>query len=560
LGGCESTRVSSLTERQQDDHVTNSPTPEQQKLPPRLQKLTWVDAALAGLAFVLGLALYVRTLAPSLLLGDSAEFQTLSYTLGMTHPTGYPVYLLLGKLFTLLPVGDIAYRVNLMSAVFGALALGLVYLNGRLLGGWRVAAFMGAILLGTGGTFWYQAVIAELYTSAAALLAGVILLVLLSRQTGNAACLLVAGMVGGLSLGVHNTVALAAPGVLVYMVVTFHKRKEWFYAVGGALLGLALAFLAFLILDARAVPSSYYQSVARPSLSVWGLSEEGFDSPFERLAFLYAARQFRPFMFSNPAEVMPELASMYLELLATTYNPIEIGLMVLGLVALTTRRWREGLLFLTGLLVMLVFLFNYTVGDIFVFYIPSYVFLSIAFSMGVAALLDGLGQGLGRSGRISDVWRVRAVRFVGAITFALFAVLTASRVNEPWAASRITFLPDEVDDYPYPVAHPELVHAAAQLVVDNLPDDAIVFTDWDTLYSYYYVAHVEQSRTGIAFHETYPQDGVEEFAQSALAYIDANLGSRPVFFTDPPADLRRCYEFRRVQSGLPLYRIIDTND
>lgn len=86
------------------------------------------DLLLATLIGIAALALYVRTLAPSLLWGDSAEFQTLSYTLGMSHPSGYMTQIMLGKLFTYLPVGNIAYRVNLMSAFFGALAVAQVYL------------------------------------------------------------------------------------------------------------------------------------------------------------------------------------------------------------------------------------------------------------------------------------------------------------------------------------------------------------------------------------------------------------------------------------------------
>ena len=71
------------------------------------------DAGIAFSIFVASLALYVRTLAPSLLYGDSAEFQTIAYTLGIGHPTGYPVYILLANLFTFLPVADIAYRVKM---------------------------------------------------------------------------------------------------------------------------------------------------------------------------------------------------------------------------------------------------------------------------------------------------------------------------------------------------------------------------------------------------------------------------------------------------------------
>ena len=61
-------------------------------------------------------------MAPDLFYGDSAEFQTLAYTLlGMTHPTGCPVYLFVTKAFVSpVPVGEIAYRVNLLSAVCAA--------------------------------------------------------------------------------------------------------------------------------------------------------------------------------------------------------------------------------------------------------------------------------------------------------------------------------------------------------------------------------------------------------------------------------------------------------
>src|SRR3954467_2461178 len=86
-----------------------------------------VDALLpAGATSLIALALYLRTLAPAVLVGDSGEFQFTGYILGVPHPTGYPLYTLLSKIFTWLPVGDVAYRVNLSSAVYAALACGLV--------------------------------------------------------------------------------------------------------------------------------------------------------------------------------------------------------------------------------------------------------------------------------------------------------------------------------------------------------------------------------------------------------------------------------------------------
>jgi hypothetical protein len=147
--------------------------------------------ALALPVFVVALCLYAQTLAPTVvtLFDDSPEFQLVTYQLGIAHPTGYPLYTVLGWLFTRLPVGDVAYRVNLMSAVFGALTVAMVYLIGLELttppprnpgealiedrrpgdGEYRpwtsvFAGLIGAVALAASPVFWSQATVAEVYT------------------------------------------------------------------------------------------------------------------------------------------------------------------------------------------------------------------------------------------------------------------------------------------------------------------------------------------------------------------------------------------------------------
>src|SRR3990172_3116052 len=122
--------------------------------------------------FVGALALYVRTAAPSVLGADSGEFQFVPPVLGIAHPPGYALYTLLGKVFSLLPLGDAAYRLNLMSGFFGAAAVGLVYaatllLNNRAPGGRHWAAFGGvvaALAVGLAPTWWSQATVAAVRT------------------------------------------------------------------------------------------------------------------------------------------------------------------------------------------------------------------------------------------------------------------------------------------------------------------------------------------------------------------------------------------------------------
>src|SRR5215216_3402886 len=87
-----------------------------------------VTQYIAAVLFLLFLALYVRTAAPSVLSGDSAEFQLAAPLLGVPHPTTYPLYVLLGKLATLvIPFGDLAWRVTIVSSICAALAVALFY-------------------------------------------------------------------------------------------------------------------------------------------------------------------------------------------------------------------------------------------------------------------------------------------------------------------------------------------------------------------------------------------------------------------------------------------------
>src|SRR5208337_584272 len=74
-------------------------------------------AVTASVAFGVAMLVYLRTMMPGPAFMDTGEFQTVTYVLGIAHPTGYPLYTILGKLFgTFLPVGPWAFRVNLMSA------------------------------------------------------------------------------------------------------------------------------------------------------------------------------------------------------------------------------------------------------------------------------------------------------------------------------------------------------------------------------------------------------------------------------------------------------------
>jgi hypothetical protein len=138
------------------------------------------DPLLAAGCGLLSLALYLQTMAPSVvtLFDDSLEFPLVVYRLGIAHPTGYPLYTLLGKLFTLGPWQNVAWAMNLLSAVSAASAVALVYGAAREMTRRRLPALLGAIALAVSPVFWSQAVIAEVYTLNSAFVAALLWLAL----------------------------------------------------------------------------------------------------------------------------------------------------------------------------------------------------------------------------------------------------------------------------------------------------------------------------------------------------------------------------------------------
>ena len=169
---------------------------------------------------VLALALYVATLQPDF--GgpeDTPKFQFLGHVLGTAHPPGYPLYVMLSHLFTLIPIGTIAYRANLFSAVMAAVACALTYLLTRQIGAGRLAAGWAAAGLATGITFWRSAVFAEVYSLAAVLVTLTLVWLLAWGRTGRSAHLLAAAATFAAALGNHLTIVGVAPAAALYVLV-----------------------------------------------------------------------------------------------------------------------------------------------------------------------------------------------------------------------------------------------------------------------------------------------------------------------------------------------------
>ncbi len=504
---------------------------------------------LLSVALSLGsLALYVRTLVPWLLPGDSGEFQVLVDQVGVAHTTGYPVYILLGKLFlTLVPVGDVAYRANLYSAFAAAVTIGLLYAAGRLATDSRWAGLLASLALAVSFTFWSQALIAEVYAIGAAFLAAVIVALLAWERTGQPAALFAAGLCGGLGLGAHASVGICAPAVAVYLALHRSRwRTRWVPALTGALAGLMLYLLAFLIVDLNAAPANIFNAAYGPARSAWGLSEADLASPFRRLVFVATGRQWRTALYPDPPHMGKRIGE-YLLKLPREFSGLTLLLALLGLCALTRHCRRVAVLLGVGLLSQWLFYFNYHVGDLYVFYIPGYLLLALLAGAGYAAVARWLARRLWPGPRV-----VRPFLLIALLATALWPVVAPHmsavvRGETPFLTAR---------EYPVNTTT-RYLRAEMAGVVRELEAHAIVFVDWGRLYPLYYAAHLDAGRRDLQFIEAKPRSESSALADSVIEFVAARVDSRPIYSLNRLPELERAgFSFRSVTKGsLRLFRI-----
>jgi hypothetical protein len=169
----------------------------------------WPGAAIVTIAAAI---LYFLTAARDIVVGDAPELITAAAVLGVAHPPGYPLFTMLGHLFSLLPFGPIPFRVNLFSVVCDALTVGVIYLAAARLTKSQLAAAITAGLLEVNPNFWEWSLSAEVFPLNN-LLAAVLILLLVAwhEEPERGAFLIAAFFVAGLAFTNHHTIVLLGP-------------------------------------------------------------------------------------------------------------------------------------------------------------------------------------------------------------------------------------------------------------------------------------------------------------------------------------------------------------
>ena len=433
------------------------------------------DRTISAAIFLSALAAYFRTLAPTVLNGDAALFQFTPSVLGVTYPTGYPVYLLAAKLWlAIFPIGEIAWRMNLFSAVCAALAMAIFYRVAQNILRYRVAAIGSVLLFATLPTFWRWATEAKIYTLNILLFTAALYFLTRSKPK-NAAF---GALSAGLQLGVHSTTVLLLPGMLWLLWKNFRPSRK------RAIVLLALfAAPAMLYLYVPLRGEMLIAQMGRAAATRHGLLSDFYHSGISGWMRYFTAADFTGGVVTNWGRVPHDFFTRYLgRLMRIDWGWVGIGWGFAGLAVFALwqplRKWVVPL----GLLFALPipFVLTYGRGEQNAFLLTSNLISALFAGGAVAALQCKIQNVKFKNG--GEQWFKLGL---SGLLVLLMLILPARRIsaNVDW----LTHKWDTANrDYWLDVlAHP-------------LEPDAGIMADWGDLTSMWYMQHIRRLRPEIA--------------------------------------------------------------
>ncbi len=467
--------------------------------------------------------LYLRTMPPTVLDGDSAEFQYMAHILGVPHSSGYPLYILIAKLFTLLPFGDVAYRVNLFSVVSAALTIPLVYAVALRLIGKRVPSLLATLIFAVTPSVWGGAL--ETKTYALHLLLGVlcVLFALRWHQQNTPHDFYALAFTFGLGLVNHHVIVFIAPALAV--VVWFNRAR---LALRRAMIarGALLALLPLVLYAYIPIRAEYFISQQDPEN--WKLYTRA-DAFLTGTVSAYYRHSLDGFLnlitgFDNSYKIKSPLDDDRMALAATLLLQ-QFGIAGIALSALgafeSFRRDRKlfSIIFLVALGIGAIATVLRGISAVFYFSL-AYLALALWIGFGIDAFMQ---------------WSARAHR---ATPYAVAAVLLAL----PISALVINYSNlDESKNY--------APRDYAQTVLhDNLAQNAVVIAPWEVSQPMRYFQFVENQRLDLLVVNVSPVS-----KQFETMMTNARVLQRPFYLAQFDPEDRLATGSRTVQAiPIPL--------
>ena len=429
----------------------------------------------ALMVFAGAFGVYAYTLCPTVYWDDAGELIVACYTLGIPHPPGHPLYAIVGKLFTLIPVGSPAFRVNLMSAFFGALTCVVLFQIVRELAQKeeplrKFAGFAGVTAALTAAfslLLWDQSVVAETTTLHSFFMMAVTLLAfridaadpddnLLTRR------LLIFSLMFGLSFANHVAGLFFAPSLTFILIHRLRLRAFRPARLLAMILVFALGLLVYAYLPIR--------SRFDPPID-WGNPET-----ITNFLWVVTARQYSSNLWHIPSlAVLLRGASGVLGTFVSNLTLLGCAFAAVG--ALQLWRARKAVLIYGIIVILILFFISLNSAYIGVYLLPAILILAIWAGFGIAFLCHKASQTASAPLRFR-----RSLPGVSVHCLAVLLVLIQLFLHFPANNKRHYSYPRE-----YGVA-----------LLSPLPQNAVLITgSADPLFISWYLQYCEGYRTDV---------------------------------------------------------------
>ena len=498
--------------------------------------LKFARRALSVAAFGVPLIVYIFSLMPSVGFWDTGEMQTVPFILGIAHPTGFPLFVLLGYVFShLVVIGDVAWRLSLMSAIAMAGATWLIFRTLRDDGTNGIVACLSAWTFAFGAVVWTRGTRAEVHALVILLIGGSIWAALRFHRTGDRKPLFACALCLGLGAATHPVMVWALPGIALLLL--FHSkgadrpgaRDRWIAA------GLALTpFLLYLYMPLR---SAYVASHAldptqtlglAPSQAFWNWGHPADSQGFARtLLGSYYAKWDALVAILHPA-LYPSMAQSFAVKGYGEFSLVAIALAIIGVVAVFFKDFVKAAALMLVALAGIPFALNFAIETDFDRYLlTAFWVLALFAGYGAQAIVKILGRRAG-----------------AAVATAAVALLLFVNTGYTVYANRATFAQraDHLGD--------AFIDRTARLTQDH----SIIVATWIYATPLAYGSYVE--------HRLGTRTIVSAEPNQIASFIRKWRTTRPVYaiYFQPFGDLVSTLDGMRlspIQGGTPtIYRVV----
>ncbi|MFH1848032.1 MAG: DUF2723 domain-containing protein [Candidatus Omnitrophota bacterium] len=499
----------------------------------------------SAIVFLLTFLTYLKTLCPTIYGGDSGEFVAVVHTMGIAHPPGHPAYILIAKLFSFFPFGNAAYRLNLMSAFFGAASCALMFRVARAIlpkSGYRNGvSLFSALAFGFSLSLWNFSLFAETYSLYTFFMVALILLMLKIRDAEGEELYRLSSIgsaVIGLGIGVHPAMIFGIPALAAFLILYKGKKVLKVRYILGVTAFFLLGFSVYLYLPIRAHFDPQFDVSRITSL--------------KRLIYTLLASQYRTIHIASraiSANMIIEKSRMFILWVKDEFT-LPIFLLFCYSIYHGYKKHRKLFLFMTALPVI-VFL-GYLNSQVYIFSIDrkSYLIAAVlVFSLFIAVGADDVIRRLRAGGAAR-----KALSLIFALALGLFL---AYQWGVNYAAN------DKSDNY--------LAYDMGKAVLDTPEPGSVLFLQKDWIsFALAYLQAVEGYRADVMIYNRnqtmFPNlpglyDGINRDTsvnvERAQALEDEFIQrtDRPVYFNLPRYMASLEEKYRLYPKGL-LYKVV----